>query len=153
MIVYLDSSFVIRRLLGVGKPAEFWGKWEKAYASVLMRTECYRIANNLRLRGKLDDAGRARLGAWIETVCNAVTQIPLTDNVMKRAAEAYPVEIGTLQALHLATMQELEAVRGIKCVLASDDDGLVQAANSLGIAEATDDARSKSAEGEPGSAK
>ena len=88
MIVYLDSSFVIRRLLGVGKPAEFWGKWEKAYASTLMRTECYRIANNLRLAGKLDDAGRARLGAWIEMVCSAVTQIPLTDNVMKRAAEA-----------------------------------------------------------------
>ena len=153
MIVYLDSSFVIRRLLGVGKPAEFWGKWEKAYASALMRTECFRIANNLRLAGKLDDAGRARLGAWIETVCNAVTQIPLTDNVMKRAAEAYPVEVGTLQALHLATMQELEAVHGVKCVLASDDDGLVQAAKSLGIAEATDAAPAKPTEGEQGVAK
>ena len=152
MIVYLDSSFVIRRLLGVGKPAEFWGKWEKAYASTLMRTECFRIANNLRLAGKLDDAGRARLGAWIETVCNAVTQIPLTDNVMKRAAEAYPVEIGTLQALHLATMQELESVHGVKCVLASDDDGLVQAAKALGITEATEAAPAKSAEGEPGAA-
>ena len=152
MIVYLDSSFVIRRLLGVGKPAEFWGKWEKAYASALMRTECFRIANNLRLAGKLDDAGRARLGAWIETVCNAVTQIPLTDNVMKRAAEAYPVEIGTLQALHLATMQELESVHGVKCVLASDDDGLVQAAKALGISEATEAAPAKPAEGEPGAA-
>ena len=153
MIVYLDSSFVIRRLLGVGKPAEFWGKWEKAYASTLMRTECFRIANNLRLAGKLDDAGRARLGAWIETVCNAVTQIPLTDNVMKRAAEAYPVEIGTLQALHLATMQELESVHGVKCVLASDDDGLVQAAKALGITEATEATPAKPAEGEPGAAK
>ena len=152
MIVYLDSSFVIRRLLGVGKPAEFWGKWEKAYASVLMRTECFRIANNLRLAGKLDDAGRARLGAWIETVCNAVTQIPLTDNVMKRAAEAYPVEVGTLQALHLATMQELESVHGVKCVLASDDDGLVQAAKALGITEATDAVPAKPAEGEPSAA-
>ena len=152
MIVYLDSSFVIRRLLGVGKPAEFWGKWEKAYASALMRTECYRIANNLRLAGKLDDAGRARLGAWIETVCNAVTQIPLTDNVMKRSAEAYPVEVGTLQALHLATMQELESVHGVKCVLASDDDGLVQAAKALGITEATDAVPAKPAEGEPGAA-
>jgi len=136
MIVYLDSSFVIRRLLGVGKPAEFWGKWEKAYASTLMRTECYRAANQLRLNGKLDDAGRARLGTWIETVCNTVTQIPITDSVMRRAAEAYPVEVGTLQALHLATMQELEDVHGVKCVLASDDDGLVQAAKALGIAEA-----------------
>ena len=136
MIVYLDSSFVIRRLLGVGEPAEFWGKWEKAYASTLMRTECCRAANKLRLDGKLDDAGRARLGAWIETVCNTVTQIPVTDAVLKRAAEAYPVSVGTLQAIHLATLQELEAVRGVKCVLASDDDGLISAASALGIADA-----------------
>lgn len=136
MIVYLDSSFVIRRLLGIGEPAEFWGKWEKAYASTLMRTECCRAANKLRLDGKLDDAGRARLGAWIETVCNTVTQIPVTDAVLKRAAEAYPVSVGTLQAIHLATLQELEAVHGVKCVLASDDDGLISAASALGIADA-----------------
>ena len=136
MIVYLDSSFVIRRLLGVGEPAEFWGKWEKAYASTLMRTECCRAANKLRLDGKLDDAGRARLGVWIETVCNTVTLIPVTDAVLKRAAEAYPVSVGTLQAIHLATLQELEAVHGVKCVLASDDDGLISAASALGIADA-----------------
>ena len=35
-------------------------------------------------------------------------------------------------------MQELESVHGVKCVLASDDDGLVQAAKALGIAEAAD---------------
>lgn len=139
MIVYLDSSFVIRRLLGVGKPAAFWGKWEKAYASTLMRTECCRIANKLRLDGKIDDAARARLGSWIETVCNAVTLVPVTDSVMNRAAEAYPVAVGTLQAIHLATIQELEAVYGVKCALASDDEGLVQAANALGIAEAADE--------------
>ena len=136
MIVYLDSSFVIRRLLGVGEPAEFWGKWEKAYASTLMRTECCRAANKLRLDGKLDDAGRARLGVWIETVCNTVTQIPVTDAGLRRAAEAYPVSVGTLQAIHRATLQELEAVHGVKCVLASDDDGLISAASALGIADA-----------------
>lgn len=139
MIVYLDSSFVIRRLLGVGNPAAFWGKWEKAYASTLMRTECCRIANNLRLGGKLGDAGRSRLGAWIETVCNAVTQVPVTEAVMRRASEAYPVAVGTLQALHLATLQELESVHGVKCALASDDEELVQAAKTLGIAEAAAD--------------
>lgn len=135
MNVYLDSSFVIRRLLGVGRPAAFWGKWEKAFASTLMRTECVRAANRLRLGGKLDDAARARLGSWIETVCGAVTQVPVTDEILKRAGEAYPVDVGTLQAIHLATMQELEAVCGVKCVLASDDAGLVQAAVALGFSE------------------
>ena len=138
MTVYLDSSFVIRRLLGIGRPAEFWGKWDKAYASTLMRTECCRAANRLRLDGKLDDAGRARPGTWIATVCRSVTQIPVTDSVMRRAAEAYPVDVGTLQAIHLATVLELESVHGVKCALASEDEGLVQAARALGIAVASD---------------
>ncbi len=140
MIVYLDSTFVIRRLLGVGKPSSFWGKWEKAYASTLMRAECFRAVNRLRLEGKLDDAGCARLGSWIETVCNSVVQVPVTDAVLNRAAGAYPVAVGTLQAIHLATIQELEAVHGVKCVLASDDDALVQAAKALGIGEASAEA-------------
>ena len=136
MTVYLDSTLVIRRLLGIGKASDFWGSWDRAYASTLLRTECFRAANVLRLSGKLDDAGRARLGSWIETVCASVTQVPLTDSVLRRAADAFPVAIGTLQAVHLATMQELESVHGIKCAIASDDSALVQAAKSLGFEDA-----------------
>ena len=136
MTVYLDSPFVIRHLLGVGVRSDVWGKWDKAYASTLMRTECCRAANLLRLEGKLDDAGRARLGGWIETVCDSVTQVPVTDAVMRRAADMFPVAVDTLQALHLATMQELDTVHGIKCALASDDAGLIQAAKAMGFVEA-----------------
>ena len=137
MIVYLDSTFVIRQLLGVGKAPAFWGKWEKAYASTLMRTECFRAANLLRLNGKIDDAGRARIGSWIETVCSTTTQVPVTESIVRRAADAFPA-VGTIQAIHLATLQELEATHGVKCELASADDGLVLAAKALGFTEATD---------------
>ena len=136
--VYLDSTYVIRRLLGVGQPSEFWGKWKKAYASALMRTECFRAANLLRLSGKLDDAGRARLGSWIETVCSTVVMVPVTDEIVRRAANPSPVAVGTLQAIHLATMQELESVHHVRCALASADDGLVQAAKALGFSSAED---------------
>ena len=138
MIVYLDSTFEIRQLLGVGKAPAFWGKWEKAYASTLMRTECFRAANLLRLNGKIDDAGRARIGSWIETVCSTTTQVPVTESIVRRAADAFPVAVGTIQAIHLATLQELEATHGVKCELASADDGLVLAAKALGFTEATD---------------
>ena len=136
MTVYLDSTFVIRHLLGVGKAAAFWGKWDKAYASALMRVECFRAADRLRLDGKLDDAGRSRLGSWIETVCETVTQIPVTESVVRRAADAFPVAVGTLRAIHLATMQELEKVHGVKCDVASADEELVAAAKAIGFAEA-----------------
>ena len=149
MTVYLDSTFVIRHLLGVGKTADYWGKWEKAYASELMRVECLRAADRLRLEGKIDDAGRSRLGSWIETVCETVTQIPVTASVMRRAADAFPVAVGTLRAIHLATIQELEKVHGVKCDVASADDDFVAAAKALGFAEASCPAPTTPAE--PGS--
>ena len=152
MTVYLDSTFVIRHLLGVGKPSSFWGKWDKAYASTLMRVECFRAADRLRLEGKLDDAGRSRLGSWIETVCETVTQVPVTGAVMRRAAEAFPVAVGTIHAIHLATMQELEKVYGVRCDVASADDGFVAAAKALGFAEASYSAPEAAGEAEPGNA-
>ena len=136
MNVYLDSSFVIRQLLGVRPECPFWGKWEKAYASTLMRTECFRAANLLRLKGKIDDAQRARLGTWIEKVVSSVTLVPVTDAILHRAAETFPTAVGTLQGIHLATLLELQTVHGITCSLATDDTQLLQAATALGFAGA-----------------
>ncbi len=136
MKVYLDSSFVIRQLLGVRPECLFWGKWEKAYASTMMRTECFRAANLLRLSGKIDDAQRARLGAWIEKVVSSVTLVPVTDAILHRAAETFPISVGTLQGIHLATLLELQAARGITCSVATDDTQLLQAATALGFVEA-----------------
>ena len=136
MIVYLDSTVVMRQLLGTGKCWAGWGKWDKAYASVLLRTECCRAANRLRAEGKLTDEQRAKLGKWIESVCSCVTIVPLTDEILGRAAEPFPVNVGTLQGLHLATMLELKAARGISCALATNDSGLMLAAESLGFENA-----------------
>ena len=110
MTVYLDSTIVIRQLVGTKTPWAGWGAWDAAYASALMRTECYRTANLLRLSGKLDDEQRARLGTWIERVCESVTIVPVTDGVLRRAADAFPTAVGALQAIHLATLLELGVV-------------------------------------------
>ncbi len=40
MTVYLDSTLVMRQLVGSKSPWAGWGNWEAAYASTLMRAEC-----------------------------------------------------------------------------------------------------------------
>ena len=152
MTVYLDSTYVIRHLLGVGKSSELWARWDKAYASTLMRVECFRAADRLRLEGKLDDAGRSRIGAWIEMVCATVTQVPVTDSVLRRASDAFPVAVGTMCAIHLATIQELEKVHGVRCDVASADEEFVAAAKALGFAEASCPAPEAPGESEAGGA-
>ena len=136
MTVYLDSSLVIRQLVGTKSPWTGWGNWTAAYASTLLRTECYRTANLLRLTGKLDDAQRARLGTWIEHVCESITLVPVTESVLRRAADAFPTAVGTAQAIHLATLLELQSAHGVTCLLATADDELLRAAESMGFADA-----------------
>ncbi|HRR33960.1 MAG TPA: hypothetical protein P5026_07680 [Kiritimatiellia bacterium] len=136
MTVYLDSTIVIRQLVGTKTPWAGWGAWDAAYASALMRTECYRTANLLRLSGKLDDEQRARLGTWIERVCESVTIVPVTDGVLRRAADAFPTAVGALQAIHLATLLELKAAHNITCLVATADEELLRAAESMGFGDA-----------------
>lgn len=136
MTVYLDSTLVICQLVGSKKTWDGWGNWTAAYASTLMRTECYRTANLLRLSGKLDDGQRARLGSWIERVCESVTLVPVTGNVLHRAADAFPTAVGTTQAIHLATLLELQSAHGITCLLATADEDLLRAAESMGFSDA-----------------
>jgi len=126
----------MRQLVGSKSPWAGWGNWEAAYASTLMRAECSRTANLLRLSGKLDDLQRARLGTWIERVCESVTLVPVTEGVLRRAGEACPTAVGTVQAIHLATMLELRSVHGVTCQLATADEELLRAAESLGFSDA-----------------
>ena len=136
MNVYLDSTLVLRQLLGAGEAWEGWGKWEKAFASMLLRTECSQVANRLRAEGKIDDVRRARLGAWIETVCSCVTLVPVTESILRRAGEPLPTNAGVLRSIHLATMLELQAAHGVTCAVATDDAALLRAAECLGFENA-----------------
>ena len=136
MNVYLDSTVVLRQMLGAGDSWDGWGKWEKAYASMLLRTECCQAANRLRAEGKIDDARRARLGSWIETVCSCVTLVPVTESILRRAGEPLPTDTGVLRSIHLASLLELQAAHGVTCAVATDDAALLRAAECLGFENA-----------------
>ena len=136
MDVYLDSTVVLRQMLGSGASWAGWGKWTKAYARMLLRTECNQAANRLRAEGKIDDARRARLGSWIETVCSCVTLVPVTESILRRAGEPLPTDAGVLRSIHLATLLELQAAHGVTCAVATDDTALLRAAECLGFENA-----------------
>lgn len=103
MIVYLDTSVVIGRLLGQCPSLASWGTWEQAFTSVLMRVEFARTMDRLRLEGQIDDPERACLQQQFEVVWQTTHRIPLSAAVLDRAANPFPVVLGTLDALHLAS--------------------------------------------------
>ena len=79
---------------------------------------------------------------------STVTQVPVTDAILRRAAETFPVAVGTLQGIHLAPLLELQSAHGITCSIATDDPQLLQAATALGFAEATAEQAAPAAEPE-----
>ncbi len=111
MTVYLDSTLVIRQLVGTKNPWPGWCMGRSLRQRLLMRTECYRTANLLRLSGKLDDEQRARLGTWIERVCKSVSRSYRSPTACCNARPTpFPTAVGTVQAIHLATLLELKSV-------------------------------------------
>ncbi len=103
MIVYLDSSVVLRILLGQKNSWSGWGRWEKAYSSILLNVECRRVVDRLRLESILNDHGVAHVGTEIRRLDRVISRIALTRLVTERASMTMPTVVKTLDAIHLAS--------------------------------------------------
>ena len=132
MIVYLDTSVVLRVLLGEPNPTNEWGKWEKAYSSALWRVEALRTVDRLRLTHEITDIEVADLVRDVQTVNDTLAIYPLNDRILQRASETFPTVVGTLDAIHLASAIFIREVQGIDLLL-THDSRLGTAARSLGF--------------------
>lgn len=133
MKVYLDTSVALRRLLRHPDALSPWGRWDRAYASALLRVEALRTADRLRLEGVLDDERRAELSRQIATLVDSLHLVPVTDAILKRAGEPFPTILGTLDAIHLATAMAVEAHEEAHLTLLTHDAQLGQAARSMSL--------------------
>ena len=132
MIVYLDTSVVLRVLLGEPNPTNEWGKWEKAYSSALWRVEALRTIDRLRLTHEITDTEVADLVRDVQTVNDTLAIYPLNDRILQRASETFPTVVGTLDAIHLASAIFIREVQVIDLLLTHDSQ-LGTAARSLGF--------------------
>jgi predicted nucleic acid-binding protein len=133
VIVYLDTSVVLRILLQEPEPVEIWGEWEKAYSSALWRVEALRTADRLRLSQEISDTQLAQLVRDIQIAHETFSVHPLTNRILQRASETFPTVVGTLDAIHLATALSIREIEKLDLLLTHDSQ-LGTAARSLGFA-------------------
>ena len=133
MIVYLDTSTVLRVLLRQPNRLPVWGRWERAYASELLGVEARRVIDRLRLETALDDAGVADVHDMLTRIEAAIGSIPLTRPVLQRAALPMATVVKTLDAIHLASALLLRERRAITPVFATHDPQQARAARALGF--------------------
>lgn len=121
-MIYLDTSVALAQLLAEDRtpPDTLWR--HPLVASRLLEYELWVRIHAYGIGGSHGDAVRALLAR--------VAMVELAPPVLARALEPFPRSVGTLDALHLATIDFLRA-QGQNAKLASYEKRLLAAARAL----------------------
>lgn len=134
MIAYLDSSVLLRKVLRQPGALREWAAIRTGVASALAETECLRSLDRLRLRTGLADRDLARRREAVFRLLESLEVVEVTAPVLARAAQPLPTELGTLDAIHLATALLWREHNGSDIVMATHDLALATAARACGLA-------------------
>jgi len=133
VIAYVDSSVLLRKVLRQPGALREWKAIRTGVASALAETECLRTLDRLRLRVGLSDRELARRRQTVFRLLESVEVVEVTAPVLARAAQPLPTELGTLDAIHLATALLWREHNGGDIVMATHDGALATAARASGL--------------------
>jgi len=133
MIAYIDSSVLLRLALGQPDSLPEWRQIDRGVSSALITTESLRTLDRFRLRSRLPDTEIARRRATILHLVNSLELIETDSIVLDRASQPMPTELGTLDAIHLASALLWKDATGIDPVVATHDGALGLAAQAHGF--------------------
>jgi predicted nucleic acid-binding protein len=133
MIVYLDSSVVLRPLLAQPNKLESWSRWDAEYSSELLGVECRRAIDRLRLEGLYDDKQVAESIQQLGKIEKTIKRIRLTRTILHAASKTMPTIVKTLDAIHIASALAIREGRGVELVFATHDSQQATAARALGF--------------------
>jgi predicted nucleic acid-binding protein len=123
-MIYLDTSVALAHLLGEDRhpPEVLWQ--QTLVASRLLEYELFVRLNAKKLTRTHADAAYQLVGR--------LALLELSQPVLARAREPFPLELRTLEALHLASLEFLRS-QGVELSLASYDTRMLAGARALGI--------------------
>ncbi|BFU95910.1 MAG: ribonuclease VapC [Nitrospira sp.] len=133
MIAYLDSSAVLRILLGQANALKEWRSITRGVGSALVEVECLRTLDRLRLAEGLEDAEIASRREAVFRFMESIEIVELTKPVLSRASHPLPTALGTLDAIHLATALLWKDRTKEDLVMATHDEALATAARASGL--------------------
>lgn len=133
MITYLDTSVLLRCVLREPGALDDLRSGPGLVSSELLAVESARTIDRLRLQGSLSveeaAARRETVSEWLEAVDLVLLQRP----ILGRASEPFPMPLGTLDALHLATALVWRDRAQQPLSVATHDRDLALAARSFGF--------------------
>jgi uncharacterized protein len=133
MIAYVDASVLLRVVLRQPDALPEWRQIQQGVSSALIMAESLRTLDRLRLRAKLPDEEVARRRHAILRLIASLELVDIDAVVLDRAAQPMPTELGTLDAIHLATALLWREMSRVDVVMATHDGALGLAAKAHGL--------------------
>lgn len=133
MKAYLDSSVVLRVVLGQPGRLREWRTVDMGVGSGLVEVECLRTLDRLRLNGILSDEQLATRRETVYRLMEEMEMVEPTTVVLRRASQPLPTPLGTLDAIHLATAILWRELRNEELTIATHDRALGTAARATGF--------------------
>ena len=132
MVAYLDSSVLLRHILLGEEPIRHALEFPRVVSSELIEIECRRVLHRCRLTGELTDETLTVARERLDEVLAGIDLLEMSRQIKQRAMDPFPVNVPTLDALHVATALMVgEDAGGV--ALFSHDEGMNRCARSLGI--------------------
>ena len=133
MIAYVDASILLRLVLRQPDALSEWRQIEQGVSSALILTECLRTLDRVRLRATLPDAEVASRRAKLFELVASLDLVDIDAVVLERASQPMPTELGTLDAIHLATALLWKEMARVDLTMATHDTALAVAAQAHGL--------------------
>jgi predicted nucleic acid-binding protein len=133
MIAYVDASILLRLVLRQPDALSEWRQIEQGVSSALILTECLRTLDRVRLRATLPDAEVASRRAKLFELVASLDLVDIDAGVLERASQPMPTELGTLDAIHLATALLWKDMARVELTMATHDTALSVAAQAHGL--------------------
>ncbi|HOO70663.1 MAG TPA: hypothetical protein PK926_02800 [Spirochaetota bacterium] len=103
MICYIDSSVVLRNILGSDGAYNDFSQFKKVGSSEILSIECNRVLDRYRLEKILSDEQISKAKFELNQTIEGLYFIEISEKIKQRAASAFPTIIGTLDAIHLSS--------------------------------------------------
>ena len=133
MIAYVDASVLLRVALAQPDVLPEWSRIRQGVASALVMTESLRTLDRLRRRANLTDVEVAKRRATNLGLIASLELVEVDAVVLDRAAQPMPTELGTLDAIHLATALLWKDMTQVDLVMATHDGALALGARAHGL--------------------
>lgn len=133
MIAYIDSSVLLRIVLGQPGRLTQWKEIKRGVASGLVEVECLRTLDRLRIESAIDADVIAERREVVYRLLESIEIVEPTTVILRRAASPMPTSLGTLDAIHLATALMWSEVRGVRPKMLTHDRALAAASRGSGL--------------------